>query len=268
MADVDMISLVAAKTGLGRKFISKDEKLSLMIGQLATALKDEFVVLKGGTVLNRVYIQKVARFSEDIDVDLISKLSVAERIKKAKTVMGRVSGFEVSEPKVMHRTARFDCYFPNEFGERDRIRVEFYLSFTRLVAARRPGEVAVSSTFLPSPPSVVKVYSLEDMLARKLTAIHDRVEGKDMYDVFHMLELEFDEKVLKTAIRKMLKFLKLRLGVDEFMKKVAEKLETAHGNWRYIRDSTNHYIPVDQRPNWETFIKSLGLKIESLRESL
>lgn len=111
-----------------------------------------------------------------------------------------------------------------------------------------------------------KVYSLEDMLARKLTAIYSRSEGKDMYDVFHMPELEFDEKALRAAIRQMLGFLKLRLGVGEFFGKLAEKVEAAEGNWRYIRDSTNHYIPLDLRPNWDTFIRSLGLKIGSLRE--
>jgi len=265
MADVDLIDLVAAKTGLGRKLISKDEKLSLLIGQLAAALEGEFAVLKGGTVLNRVYLPKMARFSEDVDVDLISRLPVSERVKKVKKAMGRVKGFEVSKPRMLYRTARFDCYYTNEFGDRDRVRVEFYLSFTRLVAARKPVEAAISSIFLPSTPSVFKVYSLEDMLSRKLTALYSRAEGKDMYDVFHMLDLEFDEKVLGAAIRLMLRFLKLRLSVEGFLEKVGERVEAAAGNWRYIRDSTNHYIPLDLRPNWDTFIRSLSLKIGSLR---
>jgi hypothetical protein len=264
MADVDLINLAAAKTGLGRKFISKDEKLSLLIGQLAVALKDELSVLKGGTVLNRVYLPKVARFSEDVDIDLISRLPLSGRIKKVKKAMELVRGFEVSEPRMLHRTMRFDCGYTNEFGERDRIRAEFYLSFTRLIAAKTPVQVATSSTFLPSSPSVFRVYSLEDMLARKLAALHQRVEGKDMYDVFHMLDLEFDGKALKRAIRAMLGFLKVRLGPNEFLKELTEKIETAEGNWRYIRDSTNHYIPVDLRPSWDTFIRSLGFKVESL----
>lgn len=268
MVDVDFINLVAAKSGLGRKFISKDEKLSLLIGQLAAALESEFAVLKGGTVLNRVYLPKVARFSEDIDVDLISRLPVGERVKKVKKAMGLVKGFEVSKPRMLHRTARFDCHYTNEFGERDRVRVEFYLSFTRLVAAKKPAEAAISSIFLPSTPSVFKVYSLEDMLARKLVALYRRAEGKDMYDTFHMLGLEFDKKALRVAIRRMLGFLKLRLSVGGFLEKVAEKAEAATGNWRYIMDSTNHYIPIDLRPNWDTFIRSLSLKIESLRERI
>lgn len=265
MADVDLINLVAAKTGLGKKFISKDEKLSLLIGQLAAALEGEFAVLKGGTTLNRVYLPKVARFSEDVDVDLISRLPLSGRVKKVKTAMRRVKGFEVSEPRMLHRTMRFDCYYTNEFGERDRVRVEFYLSFTRLVAAKPPVDAAMSSIFLPSTPSVFKVYSLEDMLARKLAALHQRVEGKDMYDVFHMLDLKFDEKTLGTAIGAMLGFLKLRLGPREFLKEVEDKIEASVDNWRYIRDSTNHYIPLDLRPSWDTFMRSLGLRVGSIR---
>jgi predicted nucleotidyltransferase component of viral defense system len=265
MADVDLINLTAAKTGLGRKFISKDEKLSLLIGQLALALKDELAVLKGGTVLNRVYLPRVARFSEDVDIDLISRLPLSGRIKKVKKAMELVKGFEVSGPMMLHRTMRFDCGYTNEFGERDRIRTEFYLSFTRLVAAKRPVDAAISSIFLPSTPSVVKVYSLEDMLARKLVALHQRVEGKDMYDVFHLLDLEFDGKVLGKAIRVMLGFLRLRLEPGEFLKEVMKKIEAETKNWKYIRDSTNHYIPIDLRPSWDTFMRSLVLKIDSLR---
>ena len=264
MADVDMIRIVAAKTGLGMKSISKDEKLSLVIGQLADVLKGEFAVLKGGTVLNRVYLPKVARFSEDIDVDIISKSPVSEKVKAMKRAMKGVKGFEVSEPRMLHRTVRFDCYYTNEFGERDRIRVEFYLGFTKLVAAKKPTGVAISSIFLPSTPSVFRVYSLEDMLARKLVALFSRAEGKDMYDVFHLLDLGFNKRVLKVAIQRMLRFLKLRLSVGEFLEKVVGKVEAAAGNWRYIRDSTNHYIQIDLRPNWVTFIRSLGLKIEAL----
>jgi predicted nucleotidyltransferase component of viral defense system len=264
MADVDMINLVAAKTGLGRKFISKDEKLSLLIGQLAAALQNERAVLKGGTVLNRVYLPKVARFSEDVDIDLISKLPLSQRIKRVERAMELVRGFDVSGPRMLHRTMRFDCNYTNEFGERDKVRAEFYLSFTRLVAAKPPVDAAISSIFLPSSPSVFKVYSLEDMLARKFVAIHQRVEGKDMYDVFHMLDLGFDRKVLKKAIGAMLEFLKLRLEPEEFLKNIVKKIEASVDKWRYIRDSTNHYIPIDLRPSWDTFIRSLGLKIESL----
>lgn len=265
MADIDMIKLVASKTGLSRKFISKDEKLSLLIGQLAAALEGELAVFKGGVVLNRVYLPRVARFSEDVDVDLISNLPVGERVERVKGVMKQVRGFEVSELKMLHRTARFDCHYTNEFGERDRVRVEFYLGSTHLVAARKPVEVAMGSIFLPSTPAIFKVYSLEDMLARKLTALYRRAEGKDMYDAFHMLGLEFDKRTLEIAIQHMLEFLKLRFSTEEFLRKVTEKVKGAASNWRYIRDSTNHYIPLDLRPNWDTFIRSLGLKLESLR---
>lgn len=265
MADVDLINLVAAKTGLGRKFVSKDEKLSLMIGQLAAALEDELAVLKGGTVLNRVYLSGVARFSDDIDVDLISRLPLARRVRKVKDAMGLVKGFEVSKPRMLHRILRFDCGYTNEFGDRDMVRVEFYLSFTRLIAAREPVEEAISSVFLPSPATIFRVYSLEDMLARKLTALYRRAEGKDMYDVFHMLDLELDERTLGEAIRRVVEFLKFRLSPNEFLEKVRERVRSAEGNWRYIRDSTNHYIPIDLRPSWDTFIRSLSLKIEGLQ---
>jgi len=79
-----------------------------------------------------------------------------------------------------------------------------------------------------------------------------------------MLELGFDRRMLWKAIRAMLGFLKLRLKPEEFLKSVASRIEGSVDKWKYIRDSTNHYIPVDLRPSWDIFMRSLGDKIESL----
>jgi len=57
MADLEILRYLAAKTGIGLKYLSKDEKISIILEQARELFLD--VVLKGGTALNRVYLQKL-----------------------------------------------------------------------------------------------------------------------------------------------------------------------------------------------------------------
>lgn len=79
MADLEILRYLSSKTGLGIKYLSKDEKISILLEQI----KDIFpeVILKGGTAINRMYLAKsgVSRFSEDIDLDFVSNKPLDEK---------------------------------------------------------------------------------------------------------------------------------------------------------------------------------------------
>jgi len=62
----------------------------------------------------------------------------------------------------------------------------------------------VKSQFIETHPSLVRTYSLEDLIARKLVAIYDSTEGKDIYDIFYSLDLDFDRNKLFKALSMML----------------------------------------------------------------
>lgn len=71
MIDLDMLKLQAVKTGLGIKYLSQEERISVILKQLNQLFSDGNIVLKGGTAFNRgyLYATKKGRFSEDIDLD-------------------------------------------------------------------------------------------------------------------------------------------------------------------------------------------------------
>ena len=259
MADLTILRSIAAKTGLGLSYISKDEKISIILEKISTLVPD--AILKGGTAINRVYLSKlgVSRFSEDLDLDFVTSLSLDEKIKYLKEKMKHIEGFEVSSSKLLHRTLRFDCYYKNELGQRDRVIIEYYLTTKRWIKIEK---ILVKSPFVESYPVVFKVYSIEDLIARKLMALHNRLEGKDMYDLFYSLDLKFDKKTLFEILDELIKFYKI--SKVEFAKKLLVQLERAKGNAIYIGNSTNHFIPHRLRPNWKIFIATLKMKIEKL----
>jgi len=257
MADLEILRHLSSKTGLGLKYLSKDERISIVLEQLRDLFPE--VVLKGGTALNRIYLAKlgVSRFSEDVDLDFVSNKGLNEKISMIKERAAEIRGFEVVGPWILHRTLRFDCYYMNELDERDRIRLEFYLTGTRFLEVE---EVLVKSPFIETHPSIFRVYSLEDLIARKFLAFYNRMEGKDIYDLFYCLDLDFDTDRLFRALNLMLRF--YRLGWVDFLKNLLERLREAGENSYYIGNSTNHFIPRSLRPEWKVFIDTLILKIE------
>jgi len=219
----------------------------------------EKAILKSGTALNRVYLAKIgaARFSGDIDIDYFNG-DVGTAAEEIKEGMKLVEGLNVKGPRVLHRTFRFDCYYRNPLGNRDRIKAEFYLSRPPYVEARVE---LVKSPFVSEYPTMFMVYSFEDLLAKKLAALYNRTEGKDIYDSFHALNMGFDKKRLENALKLTLGFYHIE---GEFWRGLIEKLDYAKRNARYIGNSTNHFIPKSLRPNWEEMIESLKLRIEEL----
>ena len=100
------------------------------------------------------------------------------------------------------------------------------------------------------------------MLARKLVALYNRMEGKDIYDVFYTLKLDFKEKKFEKALNSTLNFYKI--SERDLFKELIKKLDEAKKNAKYIGNSTNHFIPKNLRPNWIEIIESLKAEIENL----
>jgi predicted nucleotidyltransferase component of viral defense system len=187
MADPEQLRRISAATGMGLQFLARDEKLSLALEGLRERMPG--AVLKGGTALNRIHLAKrdASRFSEDIDLDIARKGAVSDVTEAGRRALNGIGAFDVEGPRRLHDTLRFDCLFTNEFGQRDRIRVEFHLGTTGRLGAE---DILVKSPFVESHPTIFSVYVLEDLLAMKLVALRNRTEGKDIYDLYHGLDLE------------------------------------------------------------------------------
>lgn len=257
MVEIEILRYKASKTGLGLNYLSKDEKISIILEQIGDLFPE--VVLKGGTAINRVYLAKrgVSRFSEDIDLNFISDENLNEKIDRIKDGIKELEGFDINGPRTVHRTLRFDCYYVNEFDQRDRVKLEFYLTQIRAI---KEEAVLVKSLFIETHPVIFTVYSLEDLIAQKFIALYNRMEGKDIYDLFYCLDLEVDRENLCAALKNMFDF--YNMDKTQFPRDLLRKLQEARKNAFYIENSTNHFIPRDLRPDWKIFIETLKLKIE------
>ncbi len=260
--DIEMLRYISAKTGLGLNYISKDEKVSYLLTQLWDIFGEK-MILKGGTALNRVYLSKigVSRFSEDIDLDYFGDEALNDKIENVKKKMEDIRDFEVEGPRILHRTLRFDCYYVNELGNRDRVMVEIYLSMPPYLTCLNS---LVKSPFVDTYPTIFSVYSLEDILARKMVAFYNRTEGKDIYDIFHTLCCDFNRESLEKTVAMNLKFYRIE---GNFYQGLIRRLNEAEKNAKYIGNSTNHFIPGRLRPNWRELMITLKEELVNLFES-
>lgn len=267
MAELDLIKMRALKAGISINYISKDEKISNILEQLSKIFGDK-IILKGGTAINRIYLQEinVARFSEDIDLDFISSKPLAEKIKTIRKNVMLIKDFNVDKGRLLHRTLRFDCAYTNEIKHKDKIRIEFYLSHPKQLAVKKPEKVLIKSPFIDSASCLFNTYSLEDLISRKLITLYNRGEGKDVYDLFYSLEMKYDKKKIERSLAVLLKFFHINLNILEFLKDLLKKIERLKENSYYIGNSTNHYIPKELRPEWSIFIGTLEQKIGKLKQ--
>ena len=260
MIDLDMLKLQAIKTGLGIKYLSKEERISILLSQLNEIFQDD-VILKGGTALNRGYLYSMqrGRFSEDIDLDYCKHKSLDDKIRHIKNAMKKINEFDVSLPRILHRTLRFDCQYVSQLDEKDRVQVEFYLSNKK--SPKEGQQILLQSQYLPVSATLFYVYSLEYLLAQKLITLYRREEGKDIYDLFYGLDLTFNKKILQDALSTLFIHYHINLNYPNFIQQLIKKIDKIHSNSHYIGNATNHFIPRNLRPDWDVFIRMLKEKI-------
>ncbi|MBI5332117.1 MAG: nucleotidyl transferase AbiEii/AbiGii toxin family protein [Candidatus Aenigmarchaeota archaeon] len=258
MVELDVCREISGRYGLPLQFVMKEFRIFDLLGKIQTSNSEikSNIIFKGGTAINKIYFGDVSRFSEDLDFDEISNDAIITRVKRIKSVINKIDGYEIDRVRVLHRTFRFDCFFKNELGQKDLIRIEFNLKHTKTMTANPLLQGAVKSGTTGIFVSGIPTYSLEDLLARKLYALYNRMEGKDVYDVSIGLKRIKNNKDFTKAIDCVLKLEKKKATPKEFIRETCDKLEKADA--KNMKRLTNNYIPVSARPSdWNVLIAEI-----------
>jgi predicted nucleotidyltransferase component of viral defense system len=256
---------VAARTGLGVKFVAKDITLSTLLKGLDGLLDDTFV-LKGGTAIARAGYLDSPRFSEDVDLDVHTDLGLRELGREAVQLLEGLESFEISPPRYRGRGLRIDAHFENPFGDRDRIRVEMSLRLAEWL-----GEVDAKGTLLQSPftggdACLLRTYSKNALFARKVHALSGRLDGKDPFDLRGMWRGGIDPEDAVAALKRYT--LTEGLSIRNMMTSAEENLLRMAGDLRVVANSTNHFIPRSGRPDWGMVLEDVGSMLSRISEDL
>jgi predicted nucleotidyltransferase component of viral defense system len=185
----------ARKEGVRDTQIEKDYILSWILAGIAhNELLSDILVFKGGTVLKKFYFEDY-RHSEDLDFTLLDDTKTSEEIKSA---------FEYSFEHIKE-SANISLSI-TDFGEHETGNINFFINYNGVLGGMGKKvkvdisknellqfEVEIKSLFSIYSDhinSVVKCYSLPEIMTEKLRSLLSRQQPRDFYDLWYLSEVE------------------------------------------------------------------------------
>ncbi|MEW5996902.1 MAG: nucleotidyl transferase AbiEii/AbiGii toxin family protein [Candidatus Micrarchaeota archaeon] len=252
MDEKEMYVAISGRVGLPLNFVVKEFHVFRILGQIGGRIsKGNYpCVFKGGTALNKIYLGQKQRFSEDLDFNDYEDAGDAERIGRLEGLVEGIEGYEAGRTFRLGNTIRTEMYYSTPWGQKDNVRLEFNLKDPK--KEYRTTIETASSVVCGAMVGGLVTYPLEDLVAQKMNAMLERVEGKDVYDVYHAMALV---KGMRRSIEWIAKT-EREMGGEEFIQKVVERLNAFHP--KKMEKLTNPYILVENRPkNWEENTRTL-----------
>ena len=232
----------AREAGVRDQQIEKDYVLSWILKGVAQHEQlSKSIVFKGGTVLKKIYFEDY-RFSEDLDFTLLNNEIPSEQIF--------VWFKETFEYVREEANIPLEIIDPDSYrGEHEDGGINFYISYVGPLGgqgANKRVKVDISRSetleFAPVIKTVFESYTdldeykllcypLEEVLVEKMRSVMQRMQARDFYDIWFLLEqhgmdaaFHMNEFAKKCASK--------NLNHLDFPKKLAERLLQYKGRWQ------------------------------------
>lgn len=246
--------------------IEKDYILSWILKGIANHEQlSKVIVFKGGTVLKKIYFEDY-RFSEDLDFTLIDNSLSNEQI------------FDWFEQTFEH--VKEEANIPLVIIENNKHEdggINFYISYVGPLGGQgnnKSVKIDISKSealvFEPTMKDVFIAYSdleahqllcypLEEVLVEKMRSVMQRMQARDLYDIWYLLEKhkmnaafyvnEFDTKCKSKG-----------LNHADFPKKLENRLPQYKGRWRSSMSEQ-----INDLPNFEQVERQVQRHLKKLK---
>lgn len=228
----------ARTIGVRDQQIEKDYVLSWILQGIAMHKKlSDVIVFKGGTVLKKVYFEDY-RFSEDLDFTLLNENISNQLIFNYFNEVFEYVKEEANIPLEIiddneHKDGGINFYISyigplGGMGSNKRVKVDISKSEKLQF---EPIEKDVIVSYIDQEAHKLLCYSLEEILVEKLRSIMQRMQARDFYDIWYLLEiqgldLEFyvNEFVAKCESK--------QLNSSDFFKKLNQRQAQYKARWK------------------------------------
>ncbi|MEP7195285.1 MAG: nucleotidyl transferase AbiEii/AbiGii toxin family protein [Saprospiraceae bacterium] len=261
------IQLKAREAGVRDQQIEKDYMLSWILQGVAQHEQlSKTIVFKGGTVLKKIYFDDY-RFSEDLDFTLHNKdasLSSAQATnEQIFDWFKETFEYVLEEANIRLETINLDFHRDKHEDDPDkesRSEINFYISYVGPLGGQgnnKKVKVDISRSekleFEPVMQTVLLGYSdltehqllcypLEEVLFEKMRTVMQRMQARDFYDIWYLLEqhgmeanLYLKEFANKCSTKK--------LNPADFQKKLVERLPQYKGRWESSMNEQIQNLP-------------------------
>lgn len=232
------IQNIARGVGVRDQQIEKDYILSWLLQGIAQ--HEQFsiaIVFKGGTVLKKVYFEDY-RFSEDLDFTLLDNDISNEQIFEWFSEVFEYIQDEANIPLEIidnneHEDGGINFYISyvgplGGLGANKRVKVDISRS------EQLQFEPVMQNTFLgysDQEDHQLLCYPLEEVLVEKLRSVMQRMQARDFYDIWYLLETH-EMDVAFYSIEFRAKCESKEIDPTDFHNKLAQRLPQYKGRWQ------------------------------------
>jgi predicted nucleotidyltransferase component of viral defense system len=167
------------------KFNAQIEQDLVICRALVEIFSDAFLAenlaFRGGTALNKLYLQPQPRYSEDIDLVQITAIPFGPLIDKIRTKLSFLGKPNI-ERKANNNTLTFRFDSEDEPVIRLKLKVETNCREHFSVLGYQKFPFEVNSRWF-SGKCFVTTYKIEELLGTKLRALYQRRKGRDLFDL-------------------------------------------------------------------------------------
>ena len=246
----------ARELGVRDQQIEKDYLLSWILQGIAQHKQlSKTIVFKGGTVLKKIYFEDY-RFSEDLDFTLLNNDASTG---SAQATNEQIFDWfkETFEYILEEANIRLEIIDNNEHEDGG---INFYISYVGPLGGQgnnKKVKVDISRSekleFEPVMKTVLLGYSdltehqllcypLEEVLVEKMRTVMQRMQARDFYDIWYLLEqhgMNMNFYLKKFANKCGSK----KLNPADFSKKLTERLPQYKGRWESSMNEQIHDLP-------------------------
>ncbi|TXD82808.1 nucleotidyl transferase AbiEii/AbiGii toxin family protein [Subsaximicrobium wynnwilliamsii] len=255
----------ARAVGVRDQQIEKDYMLSWILQGIAQhSTLSKTIVFKGGTVLKKVYF-KDYRFSEDLDFSLLDDTISNEQIFEWFTEVFEYIKEEANIPLEIidndeHQDGGINFYISyvdplGGLGANKKVKVDISRS-EKLVFEPVLNDAFIDYT--DQEEHQLLCYSLEEVLVEKLRSVMQRMQARDFYDIWYLLEIhnmdidfhiaEFRQKCESKDI-----------DPTDFHTKLEQRLPQYKGRWeKSLADQ------IQDLPDFETVLREVMRHLKKL----
>ena len=207
------------------------------------------LVFRGGTALNKLYIEPPARYSEDIDLVQIRPEAIG---KTYDAMQESLAWLGTPIRKITQRSAKL--YYPYQTVEGTKVKLKIEVNTTEhfQVLQLNNFDFGVDSEWFKGEANI-PVYKMEEMLATKLRALYQRRKGRDLFDIWYINEhMDIDWKLVSDIFDKYSHHDGTPITRDEFNKNMLEKKHNPD-----FRQDMSHLLPVGKSWDFDTAFKDV-----------
>lgn len=234
--------------------VEQDLVISRALVALFTTINlSKRLAFRGGTAIHKLFTLPQPRYSEDIDLVQVEPEPIKESILEIQSALSFIGESNVKMKRNGFQVLfRFESEFPPIVRLRLKVETNTKEHGSVLGFVQQPFQV--NSPWFSGSCSI-QTYSLEELLGTKLRALYQRKKGRDLFDVYYVLnqysELDVEKMIYcytrymqqsvsqPPSAREFLMNLDLKMNDDEFL---GDTIGLLRPNMKYTIWDAYHFL--------------------------